>query len=45
MSTVKLTSGDLFPDMTLTGVDGSDINLPADLSTPYTAVLFYRGHW
>ncbi|MFQ3347116.1 MAG: hypothetical protein ACKVKR_11335 [Pseudomonadales bacterium] len=43
--TTKLQPGDLFPDITLSGVDGSEINLPADLSSPFTVVLFYRGHW
>ena len=40
-----LTSGDQFPDMTLISVEGDTISLPADLETPYTLVLFYRGHW
>ena len=43
--TTMLTSGDQFPDITLNGADGSQIQLPADLTTPYTIVLFYRGHW
>jgi len=43
--TTKLQPVDLFPDITLSGVDGSEINLPADLSSPFTVVLFYRGHW
>lgn len=40
-----LTSGDQFPDIALTSVDGNSICLPADLQTDYTIVLFYRGHW
>ena len=43
--TTMLTSGDQFPNITLNGADGSQIQLPSDLITPYTIVLFYRGHW
>ena len=43
--TTMLTSGDQFPDITLTSTDGNSIALPKDLETPYTIVLFYRGHW
>jgi peroxiredoxin len=40
-----LTSGDTFPDIALTAVTGEQLLLPRDLNTPYTIVLFYRGHW
>ena len=43
--TTMLTSGDQFPDISLTSVTGDTLSLPADLETPYTIVLFYRGHW
>lgn len=43
--TTMLSSGDQFPDITLTTTAAETINLPADLETPYTVVLFYRGHW
>ena len=43
--TAMLTSGDPFPEITLTSTDGATIVLPTDLTTPYTVVLFYRGHW
>ena len=43
--TTMLASGDQFPGITLNGADGSQIQLPSDLITPYTIVLFYRGHW
>jgi peroxiredoxin len=43
--TTMLTSGDPFPDITLTSTEGKSIVLPKDLETPYTMVLFYRGHW
>ena len=43
--TTMLTSGDQLPDITLNVADGSQIQLPLDLTTPYTIVLFYRGHW
>ena len=45
MMTNKLQLGDMFPDITLKSVDGSEINLPADLNSPFTVVLFYRGLW
>ena len=41
----KLNPGDSFPEITLTTISGSSIQLPADLDTPFTIVLFYRGHW
>ena len=40
-----LTSGDSFPALTLNIAGGADIDLPAYCETPYTIVLFYRGHW
>jgi peroxiredoxin len=41
----KLGPGDDFPSMTLSLVGGSSMNLPADLKTTYSIILFYRGHW
>ena len=41
----KLNPGDSFPEITLTTTSGSSIQLPAALDTPFTIVLFYRGHW
>jgi len=41
----KLTTGDQFPDMTLNIAGGGTINLPTDLETPKTILLFYRGFW
>lgn len=43
--TEKLSTGANFPDLTLKIPGGETINLPADLKTPLTVVLFYRGHW
>ena len=43
--TDKLSAGDQFPSIALNIQDGSSINLPDDISTPYALVLFYRGHW
>ena len=43
--TTMLTSSDQFPDIVLTTVTEEQLQLPADLETPYTVVLFYRGHW
>ena len=41
----KLDAGDRFPDMTLTLTGGGVVNLPDDLSSDYSVILFYRGHW
>lgn len=41
----KLDAGDSFPEMTLNLVDGGTLQLPADLKSSYSIVLFYRGHW
>jgi peroxiredoxin len=43
--TAMLNPGDTFPAMTLTSTDGTSINLPPESETPFTLVLFYRGHW
>ena len=43
--TTMLTSGDQFPDIVLSSAAGVPLSLPADLESPYTIVLFYRGHW
>ena len=43
--TTMLTSGDQFPEIRLTSVTGDALSLPADLKSPYSIVLFYRGHW
>ena len=31
--------------MTLQLVDGGQMNIPGDLQSDYTVVLFYRGDW
>ena len=41
----KLGAGDGFPSMSLSLVGGGSIELPADLKTTYSVILFYRGHW
>ena len=41
----KLDGGDTFPEITLELYGGGTRTLPADLETPWTLVLFYRGHW
>jgi len=40
----KLDAGDSFPDITLKLVGCSTLNLPGDLKSNYSIVLFYRGH-
>ncbi len=41
----KLGPGDPFPELKLQLMDGGACQLPGDLETPFTIVLFYRGHW
>ena len=41
----KLGAGDGFPNMSLSLVGGGGIELPSDLKTTYSVILFYRGHW
>ncbi len=41
----KLNAGDAFPSLTLKLTGGKTLNLPADLDSKYTMILFYRGHW
>lgn len=43
--TSKLNGGDAFPEVALTTTAGEVLTLPRDLSSPWTVVLFYRGHW
>lgn len=40
-----LDSGDKFPTMTVTTIDGSSVTLPDALNGHFAAVLFYRGKW
>jgi peroxiredoxin len=41
----KLDAGDSFPAMTLNLVGGGTLELPADLKSNYSIIIFYRGHW
>jgi hypothetical protein len=41
----KLKSGDKLPSIVLDLVGGGKLTLPADISTDFAVVLFYRGHW
>ncbi len=41
----KLSSGDVFPSLSLKIAGADTFSLPEDLGTPLTIVLFYRGHW
>jgi peroxiredoxin len=41
----KLDAGQTFPAMNLNLVGGGSVNLPADLDSPFSILLFYRGHW
>lgn len=41
----KLEQGSRLPELTLNLIDGGTLALPADMSSRYLAVLFYRGVW
>jgi len=41
----KLDAGATFPSLLLQLPDDGRLELPADISTDYAVVLFYRGHW
>ena len=41
----KLNLGAALPTLTLQLAAGGARTLPADLTTPYAILLFYRGHW
>ncbi len=43
--TMTLGPGDTFPSMRLSIAGGGAIDLPADLKSGYSVILFYRGHW
>ncbi|MCH2346571.1 MAG: hypothetical protein MK299_04150 [Pseudomonadales bacterium] len=45
MMAQKLNPGEIFPEITLHVVGGNEIQLPGDLDSPMTIVLFFRGHW
>jgi peroxiredoxin len=40
-----LDTGDLFPNLDVTLVDGRKLSLPRDLTHPFEVVLLNRGHW
>lgn len=41
----KLGSGATLPALTLKLVSGGTTTVPADLTTEFGILLFYRGHW
>ena len=41
----KLTTGDVFPSLTMSVVGGGTMTVPDDLEGKYKVILFYRGHW
>jgi len=41
----KLSGGDVFPLMQLALAGGGSMALPSDLTSGYSVILFYRGHW
>lgn len=38
-------TGDFFPVMEFSTIDGETVVLPGDLIGKWGIVLFYRGHW
>lgn len=42
---IKLGTGDQFPKLSLSLIDGTSVTLPDDLEATYTVFLIYRGHW
>lgn len=40
-----LDTGDLFPELTLSLTDGTELTLPRDFKHPYNTVLLNRGAW
>lgn len=42
---IKLNAGDQFPSVKLNIGESDSLTIPDDNSSPYTIVLFYRGHW
>lgn len=45
MSRTLLNTGDAFPALTFSLVDGSTLEFPGGLDGRYRIALFYRGHW
>ena len=43
--TTILDTGDRFPDLSLSLVDGGTLALPGGLGPSFGVALFYRGHW
>jgi hypothetical protein len=41
----KLNPGEAFPTLSLKIPGGDVVNVPGDMETPLSIVLFYRGHW
>lgn len=43
--TPKLDQEDRFPEMAISLLDGSTLNLPGGLDAAFTVLLIYRGKW
>lgn len=41
----KLKDGDNFPSLQVSTVNNGSISIPADLTSAWTVLLFYRGWW
>ena len=42
---MKLDSGDMFPELTLSDLDGGQVTIPDVFGDGWGVVLVYRGHW
>ncbi len=45
MGTRILDSGDRFPEMSFSEVQGGSLTLPGDLNGHWSVLLIYRGNW
>lgn len=41
----RLDAGDRFPSLRLELTNGRALPVPDELTSRYTVLLFYRGHW
>jgi peroxiredoxin len=41
----QLKMGDRFPEYQVQTVDGTTLQLPQDLASEYSVLIFYRGGW
>jgi len=42
---ILLDTGDIFPEMEFTSIEGKTVVFPKDYIKGWSILLFYRGHW